>query len=89
MKLKTLMAALTAATFALGMTACNRDNAGAGSSTSQQSKRSGTAAGSAACTLRRARTPERMHIAIVKARINRPRARVRRMGSPVQPATPA
>jgi len=45
MMLKTLTAALTAATLAFGMAACNRDNAGAGSSADQQSKRSGSAAG--------------------------------------------
>ena len=42
--MKTLTAALTAAALAFGMAACNRDNAGSGSSASKdQTKRSGIA----------------------------------------------
>jgi len=44
MRLKTITAALTAAVLAVGMTACHRDNAGAGSSSDQYGKRSGSAA---------------------------------------------
>ena len=44
MNLKTVSAALAAAVLAVGMTACHRDNAGAGSSANQYGKRSGSAA---------------------------------------------
>lgn len=44
MNVKTLTGALTAAVLAVGMTACHRDNAGAGSSSDQYGKRSGSAA---------------------------------------------
>jgi hypothetical protein len=44
MNLKTVSAALAAAVLAVGMTACHRDNAGAGSSADQYGKRSGSAA---------------------------------------------
>jgi hypothetical protein len=41
--IKTLTAALAAAVLAFGMSACNRDNAGAGSSADQRSKSSSPA----------------------------------------------
>ncbi len=44
MNLKAISAALAAAVLAVGMTACHRDNAGAGSSSSQYGKKSGSAA---------------------------------------------
>ena len=44
MNLKTVSAALAAVVLAVGMTACHRDNAGAGSSSNQYGKRSGSAA---------------------------------------------
>ena len=46
MNMKTLTAALTAAVLAIGLAACNRDNAGAGSSADPSKSRSAT--GSAA-----------------------------------------
>jgi hypothetical protein len=44
MNLKTVSAALAAVVLAVGMTACHRDNAGAGSSSDQYGKKSGSAA---------------------------------------------
>jgi len=44
MNLKPVSAAFAAVVLAVGMTACHRDNAGAGSSSNQYGKRSGSAA---------------------------------------------
>src|SRR5207253_743820 len=48
MKMKTLTAVLTAFALAVGMAACNRDNAGAGSSSDTKAKSGSAAGGSSA-----------------------------------------